>query len=130
MSPAARHAPTFIGLLGLCAAYIQGGLNKLLDFPGAMTEAELGLPLAAVTTILTILIILVELLGSLLILTGRMCWLGALALATFTLAATFIANRSWTLPPGPDRFISADTSREHPRLAEAFLLVFLRERRA
>jgi uncharacterized membrane protein YphA (DoxX/SURF4 family) len=127
MSPAARHALTFIGLLGLCAAYIQGGLNKLLDFPGAMTEAELGLPLPAVTTILTIL---VELLGSLLILTGRMCWLGALALATFTLAATFIANRSWTLPPGPDRFISADTSCEHPRLAEAFLFVFLRERRA
>jgi uncharacterized membrane protein YphA (DoxX/SURF4 family) len=127
MSPAARHALTFIGLLGLCAAYIQGGLNKLLEFPAAMAEAELGLPLPAVTTILTIL---VELLGNPLILTGRMCWLGALALAPFTLAATFIANRSWTLPPGHDRFVSADTSCEHPRLAGAFLLVFLRERRA
>jgi uncharacterized membrane protein YphA (DoxX/SURF4 family) len=127
MSPAARHALTFIGLLGVCAAYIQGGLNKLLEFPAAMTEAELDLPLPAVTTILTIL---VKLLGSPLILTGRMCWLGALALAPFALAATFIANRSWTLPPGHHRFMSADTCCEHPRVAGAFLLVFLRKRRA
>jgi uncharacterized membrane protein YphA (DoxX/SURF4 family) len=28
----------WIALLGLCAAYLQGGLNKLLDFPAAIAE--------------------------------------------------------------------------------------------
>ncbi|WEX21438.1 hypothetical protein OH692_16720 [Escherichia coli] len=33
-------AATFrwIGYLGLCAAYLQGGINKLLDFQGAIVE--------------------------------------------------------------------------------------------
>ena len=42
---AARPAMRWLGLLGLCAAYLQGGLNKLLDFPGAVAEAaHFGLP--------------------------------------------------------------------------------------
>ncbi len=88
----------WIALLGLCAAYIQGGLNKLHDFPGAMAEAaHFGLPLPPLTAALTIML---ELVASVLILTGRWRWAAALALAAFTLAATFIANRFWDLPPG------------------------------
>ncbi len=30
----------FLGLLGLCAAYLQGGIDKLIDFPGAVAEAH------------------------------------------------------------------------------------------
>ena len=30
----------FIALLGLCAAYIQGGLDKLLDFNAAVVETQ------------------------------------------------------------------------------------------
>jgi uncharacterized membrane protein YphA (DoxX/SURF4 family) len=42
-------APPAIRFLGLCAAYIQGGLTKLTDFPGAVAEMTyFGLPPAPV----------------------------------------------------------------------------------
>ncbi|EHL98974.1 DoxX family protein [Acetobacteraceae bacterium AT-5844] len=113
----------WLGLLGLCAAYLQGGLNKLLDFPGAVAEAaHFGLPLPTLVAAATILL---ELGASLLILTGRLRWAGALALAAFTLAATLIANRYWELPPGQERFMTANAFHEHLGLAGAFLLVAL-----
>jgi uncharacterized membrane protein YphA (DoxX/SURF4 family) len=116
----------FIGLLGLCAAYIQGGLNKLLDFPGAIGEAtHFGLPLPALTAALTIAL---ELVASLMILTGRLRWGGALALGAFTLAATFIALRYWEMEPGMPRFMAANAFYEHLGLAGAFLLVALWDR--
>jgi uncharacterized membrane protein YphA (DoxX/SURF4 family) len=110
-----------LALLGLCAAYIQGGLNKLLDWPGAMAEAaHFGMPMPPVTAAATIA---VELIGSALVLSGRWRWLGALGLAAFTLAATFIANRFWELPPGQDRFMAANAFFEHLGLIGGFLLV-------
>lgn len=113
----------WLGLLGLCAAYLQGGLNKLLDFPGAVAEAaHFGLPLPTLVAAATILL---ELGASLLILTGRLRWAGALALAAFTLAATLIANRYWELPAGQERFMTANAFYEHLGLAGAFLLVAL-----
>jgi uncharacterized membrane protein YphA (DoxX/SURF4 family) len=123
MSPAARRALTFIGLLGLCAAYLQGGLNKLLDYPGAVAEAvHFGLPLAPVAAAVTIA---VELVASAMVLAGRLRWLGALALMLFTITATFIANRYWELQPGQERFMMAHSFYEHLGLAGAFLLVAL-----
>ncbi len=111
----------WIALLGLCSAYIQGGLNKLLDFPGAVAEAaHFGLPLPPVTAALTIGL---ELGASALILAGRWRWGAALALAAFTLAATFIANRFWELPPGQERFMTANAFFEHLGLIGAFLYV-------
>jgi uncharacterized membrane protein YphA (DoxX/SURF4 family) len=110
-----------LALLGLCAAYLQGGLNKLLDWPGAVAEAaHFGLPappFAAAGTIAT------ELIGSALVLSGRLRWLGALWLAVFTLAATFVANRFWELPPGRERFMTANAFFEHLGLVGGFLLV-------
>lgn len=124
--PAARRALTFLGLLGLCAAYLQGGLNKLLDFPGAVAEAaHFGLPLPTATAALTIAL---ELAASALVLSGRLRWLGALALMLFTLAATLLANRYWALPPGEARFMAANAFYEHLGLAGAFLLVALWDR--
>jgi uncharacterized membrane protein YphA (DoxX/SURF4 family) len=121
MAPAARRVLTFLGLLGLCAAYLQGGLNKLLDFPGAVAEAaRFGLPLPAATAALTIAL---ELAASAMVLSGRLRWLGALALMLFTLAATLLANRYWALPPGQERFMMANAFYEHLGLAGAFLLV-------
>ena len=64
-----------LALLGLCAAYLQGGLSKLLDWPGAVAEAaHFGLPMPPVTAAATIA---VELIGSALVLSGRLRWLGA-----------------------------------------------------
>jgi uncharacterized membrane protein YphA (DoxX/SURF4 family) len=126
LSPAARRALTTIGLLGLCAAYIQGGLNKLLDYPGAVAEAvHFGLPLAPVAAALTIAL---ELVASTMVLTGRLRWLGALALMLFTITATFIANRYWELQPGQERFMMANSFYEHLGLAGAFLLIAVWDR--
>jgi uncharacterized membrane protein YphA (DoxX/SURF4 family) len=109
-----------VALVALCAAYLQGGLTKLFDFPGAIAEAQhFGLvppgPIATAT-------ILTELCGSLLVISGVYRWLGALWLAGFTLIATFVANRFWSLPM-PDRFGAENSFFEHFGLIGGFLLV-------
>ena len=110
----------FIALLGLCAAYIQGGLTKLFDFSGAVTEAQhFGLPLPVATAVGTIV---TELVASVLILTGLYRWLGALWLGGFTLIATFVANRFWESPL-PQRFMVENAFFEHLGLMGGFLLV-------
>lgn len=119
----------FIALLGLCAAYIQGGLTKLVDFNAAVVETQgFGIPFAAAATAATIV---TELAGSALILTGIYRWLGALWLAGFTLFATFVANRFWEIQP-PERFMIENGFFEHLGLIGGFLLVAwldLRQRR-
>ncbi|WP_203072071.1 DoxX family protein [Falsiroseomonas ponticola] len=120
---AATPALRWIALLALCAAYLQGGFTKLLDFEGAVAEAtQFGLPLPALVATGTILL---ELGASALVLSGRARWLGALALGLFTLAATFVANRFWEMPPGLPRFMTANAFHEHLGLVGAWLLVCL-----
>ena len=110
----------FIALLGLCAAYIQGGLTKLFDFNAAVAETQsFGLPFATAATAATII---TELAGSALILTGIYRWLGALWLAGFTLLATFAANRFWEMQP-PQRFMVENSFFEHLGLIGGFLLI-------
>jgi uncharacterized membrane protein YphA (DoxX/SURF4 family) len=110
----------FIALLGLCAAYIQGGLDKALDFNAAIAEAQhFGLPFASAAACATIV---TELAGSALILTGVYRWLGALWLGGFTLIASFVANRFWELPL-PQRFMAENSFFEHLGLVGGFLLV-------
>ena len=110
----------FIALLGLCAAYVQGGLDKLFDFNAAVAETQgFGLPFAAAATAATIV---TELAGSALILMGVYRWLGALWLAGFTLFATFAANRFWEILP-PQRFMVENSFFEHLGLIGGFLVV-------
>ena len=124
-SPAVR----WIALLLLCAAYLQGGLQKALDFPSAIAEMNhFGL---APATPLALAVIGLELGAAALILAGRLRWLGALALAFFTLMATFVALRFWEMPSGQGRFMAANAFFEHLGLVGGFLLVAwqdLRER--
>jgi uncharacterized membrane protein YphA (DoxX/SURF4 family) len=109
-----------IGLLGLCAAYLQGGIDKLLDFESAVVEANrFGLAPAIPVTIATIF---TEFTASALILSGFYRWLGGLWLAGFTLIATFVANRFWDFPQ-PDRFNSENSFFEHLGLVGGFILV-------
>jgi len=111
----------FIAYAGLCAAYLQGGLVKLTGFSSAVDEmAHLGLPLASW---FAGLVIVLELGASILILTGRLRWLGALLLAGFTLLATGLALRFWEMPPGTPRFMAANAFFEHLGLVGGFLLV-------
>lgn len=124
-------AVRFVAYLGLCAAYLQGGLVKLTDFSGALGEmAHFGLSPAA---LFAVLVILLELGASAMILSGWLRWLGALGLAGFTLLATGIALRFWDLPAGQERFMAANSFFEHLGLVGGFLLVAwldLKEREA
>ena len=111
----------FIAYLGLCAAYLQGGLNKLTDFASAIGEmTHFGVSPAP---LFAVLVIVLELVASLMILTGFFRWLGALGLAAFTLFATFLALRFWELPPGMERFMAANSFFEHLGLVGGFLLI-------
>ncbi|WP_218241649.1 DoxX family protein [Comamonas fluminis] len=115
------HAIRWLAYLGLCAAYLQGGLNKLMDFQGAVGEmSHFGLSPAS---LLAGLVIALELGASVMILSGKLRWLGALALAAFTLMATFVALRFWELPVGQERFMAANSFFEHLGLIGGFLLV-------
>jgi uncharacterized membrane protein YphA (DoxX/SURF4 family) len=116
----ATPAVHWIALLALCSAYIQGGLTKLFNFQGAIAEMNLfGLAPPVPFAIATIVL---ELAAPLAILSGRYRWLGALALAGFTLMATFVANRFWELAP-PARLMTANAFFEHLGLVGAFLHV-------
>lgn len=110
----------WIALLLLCAAYLQGGFNKATDFAAAIAEMNhFGVsPAAPLATV----VIVLELGASALILTGFHRWLGAVALAAFTLLATFVALRFWEMPQ-PERFMAANAFFEHLGLVGGFLLV-------
>jgi len=108
-------------LLSLCAAYIQGPLTKIFDFGGAIAEMEhFGLHPAPV---FAVAVIAFELTASALVVSGTLRWVGALALAGFTVLATFIALRFWELPAGMERMMATNAFFEHLGLAGAFVLV-------
>ena len=111
----------FLAHLGLCAAYIQGGLVKLTDFPGAV--AEMAHFRLAPPALFAVLVIALELAASAMVMTGFLRWLGALALAGFTLLSTLIALRFWEQPAGKARHADANAFFEHLGLAGGFLLV-------
>jgi uncharacterized membrane protein YphA (DoxX/SURF4 family) len=100
----------WLARLALASPFLISGIVKLLDFAGAMEEvAGLGLrpsmPFA-------VAVILTQLGGSALLLTRRFCWLGAGALAGFTVVATLLAHPFWTFA-GPDRGRQTATFFEH-----------------
>jgi uncharacterized membrane protein YphA (DoxX/SURF4 family) len=129
LSRLATPAVRWVALLGLCAAYLQGGIVKLGNISGAVDEmSHFGLSPAMP---FAIAVIAFELLASVAILTGYWRWLGALALGAFTIAATFMANRYWELGPA-QRFEVENSFYEHLGLAGGFLLIAwhdLRDRR-
>lgn len=124
----ATPAVRWLALLGLCAAYLQGGFNKATDFASAIAEMQhFGL---SPETPFALAVIALELVASAMVLIGVGRWLGALALAGFTLMATFLALRFWEMAP-PARFMAANSFFEHLGLVGGFLLVAwhdLRER--
>ncbi len=117
-----------LALVLLCAAFLQGGLNKLIDFSAAVGETtHFGLPFPAFTAAATLGL---EIIGSLCIISGFLRKPAAIALAIFTLAATLLANRYWELPIGQERFMTANGFFEHLGLIGGFLFVAFSERDA
>jgi uncharacterized membrane protein YphA (DoxX/SURF4 family) len=107
-------------LLLLCGAYLQGGYNKLRDFGAAIAEMQhFGLEPAAP---MAAAVIVLEVGAAAMVLSGWYRWLGAFALAAFTLLASFIANRFWAVEPAA-RFMVENAFFEHLGLAGGLLLV-------
>lgn len=121
------RAAWFAARLALCGAYMLGGVIKLTDWPGAVAEqTHFGMTPPALWAAITIA---VELVGPLLILTGRFVWLGAGMLGVFTALAALTANAFWTMPPGPERFAATNGFFEHIGLVGGFVLVAMLARR-
>ena len=87
------------------------GLNKIFDFAGAMAEMEhFGLHPAALFAAATIAL---QVLGSLAIISAsRWAWLGAGALAVFTLSTIPLAHRFWEME-GMVAFLEKALVQEH-----------------
>lgn len=113
----------FLARLLLVGAYLLGGVVKASDWPAAVAEqAHFGMNPPALWATLTIA---VEIVGPLLILLGRLVWLGAGMLGVFTLLAAFAANAFWTMPAGQERFMATNAFFEHLGLIGGFVLAAL-----
>ena len=116
----------WLALLGLCAAFLNGGISKAMDFTGAVAEmAHFGLWPPGLVAVLTITL---ELGAPALILCGIYRWAGALTLAGFTLCTAFLAHRFWELAP-PERFMEANAFFDHMGLLGGLLFVAWHELR-
>ncbi|KQO08951.1 DoxX family protein [Sphingomonas sp. Leaf242] len=110
----------FLARLALVGAYLLGGIVKASDWTAAVAEqAHFGMHPPAVWAALTIAI---EIVGPLLILSGRLVWLGAGMLGVFTLFAAITANAFWAMPAGQERFMATNTFFEHLGLIGGFVL--------
>ncbi len=111
-----------IARIALTSAYIVGGVTKLLDFKGAVAEQEhIGLHPGWAWAALTIF---VELVGPVLVISGRMVWLGAGMLGVFTGLAAIMANDFWALQ-GSARFAAFNAFFEHLGLIAGFVMAAL-----
>lgn len=113
----------FLARLALVGAYLLGGIMKASDWSAAVAEqAHFGMHPPALWAAL---IIAIEIVGPLLILSGRFIWLGAGMLGVFTLFAAITANAFWAMPAGQDRFMSTNAFFEHVGLIGGFVLAAL-----
>ena len=89
----------FSGMVLMTSAFWQSGFTKAFDFTAAQGEmTHFGLKPAAFFAVGTIVI---QLGGSALMIFGkRLAWLGAVALAAFTVATIPVAHDFWNLQGG------------------------------
>src|SRR5712671_1680271 len=132
--PAKTDTPRWIGAIlswpwllpvariALASAFLIGGIQKLVDFPGAVAEqAHFGLQPAWLWATAAIL---VELAGSALVIFGRWVWLGAGGLGVLTAVAMLTANDFWT-KTGQDRFMETNAFFEHLGLVAGLVVISL-----
>lgn len=88
---------TLVGRILLAALFLPAGLSKISGFEGTVGYiASKGLPMPSVGAVIAILI---EVIGGLALIAGFGTRWAALALAAFTLVATFIFHNFWGMPP-------------------------------
>ncbi|MGY0572501.1 DoxX family protein [Bradyrhizobium sp. RDM12] len=106
--------------VALVSAFLIGGVQKALDFPGAVAEqAHFGLQPAWLWATAAII---VELGGSVLVILGRWIWLGAGGLGVLTAVAMLTANDFW-IKAGHERFLAVNAFFEHLGLIAGLVLV-------
>jgi uncharacterized membrane protein YphA (DoxX/SURF4 family) len=109
-----------ISRIALVSAFLIGGIQKLVDFPGAIAEqAHFGLQPAWLWAAAAVI---VELGGSVLVILGRFVWLGAGGLGVLTAVAMFAANDFWA-KTGHDRFLAVNAFFEHLGIIAGLVLV-------
>lgn len=113
--------------LAIVLVYLISAVGHLMGFQAAVAEqAAYGMPAPEMMAGLTVV---VEIVGSLLILSGRRVWLGAGMLGAFTTLGAVIAHPFWTMQ-GPARFEAIATFLEHTGLIGGLVLVALVAERA
>ena len=96
MSDALQKPLTLIGRILLAALFLPAGLSKIGGFAGTVGYiGSKGLPMAEVAAVIAIV---VEVGGGLALIAGLGTRLAALALAVFTLVATFVFHNYWAMP--------------------------------
>jgi uncharacterized membrane protein YphA (DoxX/SURF4 family) len=120
VSAVLEHPATwFCARVALVCAYLIGGLTKLFDLPGAVAEqAHFGLHPPEVWAAVAIV---VEIVGSLLIIWGRLVWFAGGALAVLTAIASLVAEDFWKMQ-GHARFVAMNSLLEHIGLIGAFAM--------
>lgn len=103
------------------------GLSKLIDFSGGVAEmAHFGLQPAA---LFNVAVFVTQLAGSALIIANRYVWLGAGALAVFTVLTIPIAHDFWN-QTGPAAVTHLHFASEHLSVIAGLILVTILSRRA
>lgn len=119
---------TWFGYLArtlLTFMYWGSGLSKLIDFNGGVAEmSHFGLEPAVA---FNVAVIITQLGGSALIILNRWTWLGAGALAVFTLLTIPIAHHFWTMEE-PFRTMEFYVVMEHITVVGALMVVAWKSR--
>ena len=91
-----RNPLTFAGRLLMAALFLPSGIGKLTDFAGTVGYiSSVGLPLPQVGAGVALI---VEIVGSVALIAGYGTRVAAVALAVFTLVASFFFHNYWALP--------------------------------
>jgi len=114
-------AVALLARVALTCAYWWSGVSKSLDFAGAQGEVAHFFGPGHATAI-ALATIVVELVGSALVIGGRLAWLGAGALSVFTAMATVVAHDFWNIGDPMARFQAFNAFLEHIGLIGGLLL--------
>jgi putative oxidoreductase len=93
---ALQSTTNFIGRILIAALFLPAGIAKLTAFDGSVNYfASIGIAMPAIAVVATII---VEVLGSLLLVIGYKTRIIAIGLAIFTLIASVIGHAYWLAP--------------------------------